>query len=74
MRAKEYINEMHPIKNTDFDVAFPKVGCFCKLFARCCCRAREEEESGMDEGEDEQEMKAIREILHHQNKTPTTNK
>lgn len=73
-RAEAYIKEMHPIKNTDFDVAFPKVGCFCKLFMFCirCCRSSKDEDE--EEEEDQIEETGLREVLLNQNKALTTNK
>lgn len=73
-RAKEYIEEMHPIKDTDLDVAFPKVGCLCKVFlflSRCCRRGGDD----LDEEEDENVGDGgLRQVLQQKNKALVANK
>ena len=58
-QAEREIAEMYPIANTDFDVSFPWLGCFCKGFSRllggvkdCVQKRRREAERKRVEAED----------------------
>jgi hypothetical protein len=36
------VEELHPIRNTYFDVAFPWLGCPCGVLRRACCAKDED--------------------------------